>query len=79
MKAKIYMRVAKTGGSKGFKATAATRPNPKALEDSYGDALPTVAFAVLLDIPDAAFKHAEQVLAEIDIPEDRIAVAMEVS
>lgn len=73
MKARVYLRVAKTakrGGNPGFKVAATVKPNAYPLEASDGW-LPTAAFAVDLDIPDVMFERASEVLAELVIdPED---------
>lgn len=80
-KVTAYLRVAKYGGDgrrAPFKVSATARPNHTPLESGTGVPLPTLAFAVVLDIPDSAFKQAEQVIAEIRIPEDALQIAAEV-
>jgi hypothetical protein len=69
MKFKVYMRVAKTKGPQGFKVIATTRPSTAPLTTgNYNDPpLPTIAFAIVLDINPEAFKYAEQVIAELPI------------
>lgn len=80
MKAKVYLRVAKHphGRNASFKVHASTKADARPLTAGSGfseRALPTIAFAVVVNIPDEAFKAAEQVLAEIDVPADLLAVA----
>jgi hypothetical protein len=41
--------------------------------------LPTIAFAIDVEIPDKAFKQAENVIAEIVIPDGSWEIAAEVS
>lgn len=80
MKATVYLRIAKTrktGNSPGYKVEARAKPSdaPLSNQDYW---LPTVAFAIDLDIPDKKFEEAEQVIAEIRIPEDQVTIAAEV-
>lgn len=78
MKCKVYMRVAKSSGPKGYKVAASIRPNYQALTlgSGYSErAVPTAAFALELDIPEAIFKRAEQVLAELELDEGDVQVA----
>jgi len=84
MKVKIYLRVAKnTGGRTAFKVDARPTPDYRPLNKGQGTytetPLPTAAFAVVLDVPDELFRHAERVLAEIEIPADKAVVAAEVA
>lgn len=79
MKVKAYMRIAKhVGGRKGYAINATRNPSYRPLEGTRGDVLPTVMFAVEFDIPDKAFKQAEQVIAEITIPESALEIAADV-
>lgn len=78
MKVKVHLRVAK--GPRGPKVEASAKPNYSPIyqdKRGYGnrEALPTVAFAVTLDIPDSAFKKAEEVVAEINLPEGQLEIA----
>ena len=78
MKARVYLRVAKT--RKGFKVVANNKPMFESLysEKSYNRtlALPTVAIALDLDIPDSEFAAARIVL-EAKITETVAAVKLE--
>jgi hypothetical protein len=71
MKTKVYLRIAK--GSKGSRVSASPKPcyepirNAKSYTSDSDKALPTVAFALELDIPDDLFKQAEQVAAQINL------------
>lgn len=80
MKVKTYLRVAKT--KRGAKVVAGSKPNQKPLVRDAGyrteEVLPTIAFAVILDIPDEEFARAEQVLAEIGVQPEQTTVAAEV-
>lgn len=79
MKIKAYLRVAKNPrGRRPYRVTASQQPNHQPLENSVGDPLPTLSFAVVFDVPENAFKQAEQVIAEITIPESAIEIAAEV-
>jgi hypothetical protein len=65
MKVRAYLRVAKKpSSSRGPRAIlrASVRATDEPVVDSLGNPLPTVAFAVDLDIPDAMFKRAELVI-----------------
>lgn len=79
MKATLYLRLAKhpRGRDASYKVAAGVKPSREPLW--AGDQpLPTVAFAVKFDIPDAAFNQAERVIAEIAIPEDELEIAADV-
>jgi hypothetical protein len=76
-KLKVYLRVAKTHGSAGHRVVATTRPSHLPLSDTYGSVLPTIAFAIVLDIDAAAFRQAERVMAELAIEPERVMVAAE--
>lgn len=82
MKVKTYLRVARNdGGRSRYKVEASARPNYRPLTSGDGRnerALPTVAFAVVLDIDDAVFAQAERVLAEIEVPADLPLIAADV-
>jgi len=79
MKIKTYLRIAKT--SRGYRANASTEPDHSPLFISgYRSKkfLPTVHFALLLDIPDNAFDKATEVVAELNIPEEKLEINAEV-
>ena len=80
MKVTAYLRVAKNTANarKPFKVDASATPNHYPLAGSVGNSLPTIAFAIELDVPDDAFTQAEKVIAEITIPEDAYKIAAEV-
>lgn len=77
MKVRAHIRVAKSANGK-YVVGATKRPTHKALVDTLGGALPTVAFAIDLIIPDEMFKEAERVIAEIEIPPNAAEIAAEV-
>jgi hypothetical protein len=66
MKARTYIRVAKLPNGKP-KIASGSKPSPEPLKDSYGEALATVAFAVEFNVPDEAFRRAEQLIATVEI------------
>jgi hypothetical protein len=66
MKVRVYLRIAPT--SRGFRVAATSKPSTEPLRStSYGhaEALPTVAFGVLFDLPREAFDVP--VVAEIAV------------
>ena len=73
MKQRIYLRVAKHPNGKA-KVTAGVRPSNEPLSITAGH-LPTVAFAINVEIPDEAFRQAERVIAELKISEEAIDIA----
>lgn len=77
MKAKVYLRVARDDRGKA-KVAANVRPNDAPLTDSNNYVLPTVAFGVVLDIPDALFSRAAEIIATLTIPEDQAHIAAKV-
>lgn len=74
MKAKVYMRVGRksNGGKPSVVGTA--KPTLAFLRDVNG-VIPTVAFAVELEIPDALFKQAENVIATIKVDTEKATIA----
>ena len=72
------MRVAKSHNGR-VKIAANARPSDEPLKDSNGYALPTVSFAIQLDIPDKLIYQAEQVIAELKISEDQARIVAEVA
>lgn len=83
MRARIYLRIAKTstggrGGSKGFRVAATSKPSHRPIEASVGEPLPTAAFAIDLVIPDEMFTEAERVIAELTVDPADLEVAAEV-
>lgn len=79
MEVMAHIRVAKhPRGRKGYQVDATTKRNHHPLYDSQGRVLPTVNFAVKLDIPDKAFTEAANVVAELRIPEEKLEIAAEV-
>jgi hypothetical protein len=78
-KLKVYLRVAQTQGSAGHRVVATTRPSHIPLSDAYSTVLPTIAFAVMLDIDPAAFRLAERVIAELTVAPQDVTVAAELA
>jgi hypothetical protein len=77
VKVTAYMRVGyvKRRGHKKLAVNA----KPSHLPLMRGeDTMPTVAFAIALEIPDAMFVQAEQVIAQITVPEEMAQVAADV-
>jgi hypothetical protein len=77
MKIKVYMRVAQTRGKAGARVVATTTPCLGALLDGYGHVLPTIGFAIVLDVDPAAFHGAEAVIAELTVGPRDVQVAAE--
>lgn len=77
-KVKVHLRVA-SNGTRRHKVQANINAVSAPLTDSNGYALPTIAFAVVLDIDPAAFRTAERVIAELAIGEDDVAIAAELA
>jgi hypothetical protein len=78
VKIKTHLRVGYDKKRRKTSVVANVNPNHTPLSNMKGEYLPTVAFAIVLDIPDSAFAQAEQVIAEITIPESEIQIAAEV-
>jgi hypothetical protein len=78
MKVKAYLRVAKDRNGRS-RVQANAKPSQAPLTRSDGTILPTVSFAVELDVPDAMFRRAEQVIATLTIPESQAEIAAEVT
>lgn len=79
MKCRVYLRVARDSKSRnGCRVRAGVTPAYEPLHDGQNRPLPTAAFSLELDIPEPVFKHAERVLAEIEVPEELAQAAVEV-
>ncbi|KKL12789.1 hypothetical protein LCGC14_2532240 [marine sediment metagenome] len=78
-KIKVYIRIAKT--SRGYKIITTDKPSYKPLSNvawrgpTY---YPTVAFAVVFNLPDDAFKKATEVIDEINVEMEKLSIATEV-
>lgn len=80
MKTRVYLRVARDKRGKA-RVVATVKPNARPLEAGGArplDFLPTVAFAVDLNVPDSMFDQASRVVAELTISEDTADIAAEV-
>lgn len=77
MKVTAYLRIGyvKRTGHKKLAVNAKPSYVPLARGEN---AMPTVAFAIALEIPDAAFTRAEQVIAQITVPEEVAAIAADI-
>ena len=78
MKVKTHLRVAYDKKRRASHVIANVNPSTTPISNSKGDPLPTVAFAIVLDIPDEMFRQAEQIIAEIQIPADQAQIAADV-
>ena len=80
MKTKVYLRVASSNGKGKVAVRASSKPDYSPIEGvkmwkkSHGTFYPTVAFAIELDIPDEAFKKAEQVVARLNLENEQVKV-----
>lgn len=70
MKVRAYLRVGKQRSGKP-KVMASSRPSSTPVYDARNTILPTIAFAIDLNIPDELFLQAEHVIAELDVTGDR--------
>lgn len=81
MRTRVYLRVARDKRGKA-RVVATAKPNHRPLESGSTrgpyDFLPTVAFAMDLDVPDAMFEQASRVVAELTIADDQAVIAAEV-
>lgn len=80
MKTKVFLRVAK--GSRGVVWHASSKPNYLAIEEGNGYAkyaLPTLAFAVEFDIPEALLNQASEVAAKINLEKKGVTIAGSIS
>lgn len=78
MKARVHLRVAYNKRRRAHAVNATITPINAPLTNARGEPLPTVAFGLVLDIPDAMFAQAEQIIAELTIPESAARIAVEV-
>lgn len=76
MKARIYLRFAKSARKPFFTVAASGSPdaNREPLRQANGSPKATAAFAVEIEIPESAFTQAERVLARGEIPADAVTV-----
>lgn len=77
-KVKVYLRVARNHqGRNNHKVQANVNPSRAPLYDSHGEALATIAFAIVLDIDPLAFRAAETAIAELQVGAADVEVAAE--
>jgi hypothetical protein len=80
MKTKLYVRVGRSpkGNTRGrVYVDAGKTVNHEALRNAQG-ALPTVAFAIEVDVPEYLFANAERVAAEVKVTSSKSIVEVEV-
>ncbi len=81
MRIRAYLRVAQDEGArKPYKIEVDSAPNHQPLfKQGYRSKtfLPTVSFAVDLNLPDDAFTRAANVIASITVPEEQVDIAIE--
>ncbi len=87
MKAPIYLRIGK--GRDGIKVSASTKPNyallteleytvgcyPTGRTNQVELPIPTTAFAILVEVPDAEFDKANEILAEVRIKKEDVKIS----
>lgn len=71
---RAHLRVAKHPRGGKHKIAVSTRPSPSPLTDSSLNAMPTIAFAIDLNIPDEMFVQAQRVVATIDVSADDVTI-----
>ena len=81
MKVRAYIRVAKNGYKVKVDASAKEDSQPLFLLSGYKQKtfLPTVKFAVDLNIPDELFSNAAKVIGEINLALENVKIAAEVA
>lgn len=82
MKFKVYLRFARTPRAReGFKVDASPNANPNPLamgQGAYAEALHTVRFALVLDIPDELLRPAAWPVIEVEVRDgERIPIEIE--
>lgn len=77
MRHRIYMRVARTYRTPGYKVAASTEPDPRALRVGDNE-VPTIHFAIEADIPSEAFEPRKWPSIGLDI-DPRQSLALEVT
>lgn len=80
MKTKIYVRVGKSvrGHTRGTTYVDASKKVNHAPLHNVNGAVPTVAFAISLDVPDHLFTNAEKVIADLRVTAKKSIVNAEV-
>lgn len=79
--ATAYIRVGKNRpghNRKPYRIDAAPTVNRRPFEDNRGRIIPTLFFAVELELPEDAFKGAARVIAKLKVPEEKLEIAAEV-
>ena len=78
---KIYVRVGKSvrGSTRGRTyVSASTKASHEPLQNSQGF-VPTVAFAVEVEVPDHLFRNAEKVIANLKVTSSKADICAEVA
>lgn len=74
MNLRAHLRVAKHPRGGKPKIAVSSKPNPAPLTDGNLNAMPTIAFAIDLNIPDDMFVQAQRVVATIDVSADDVTI-----
>lgn len=74
MKQTIYVRVGKHPRGGKSKVMTGSKPSHHAVTDSSGNPMPTVSFAMELDVPDELFSQAQKVVASIKVGAEDVTV-----
>lgn len=82
-KVTIYLRVGKRDGRKPYMVDASLKPNyvPLITKGGYNRPdtyLPTAAFGLNLEIPDALFEQAETIVADVNVAMREAMVAADI-
>ena len=77
-KIKVYIRIAKT--LRGYKIITTDKPSYKPLFSASWRPIyyPTVAFAIILNLPDDAFERATEVIGEMNVEMEELRVAADI-
>jgi hypothetical protein len=79
MKIKAHIRIGFDKKTRNYKLEATVNPSSTPIRRGNGTDLPTVAFAVMFDVPDVMFRQAEQVIATMTIPESQARIVADVT
>lgn len=74
MKQRVYLRIAKHPRRGQVKVQAGIKPSDAQLVDSARNPMPTIAFAVDVNIPDDMFTKAQKVVAELDVTAEDVKI-----
>lgn len=79
MKQTLYVRVGKHPRGGRSKVMSGSKVSHHPVTDSQGNPMPTVSFALEVEVPDELFTQAQKVVASIDVTAQDVTVPISIA